>query len=206
MAVYIYDAVAVGRLFGEHFGLVAVEVDSSECALVGFGEECAVEIAFHNFGFAEEACFDDVVLLKFVLVADSIEAGVEFVCELDVFFVGRVALGSYFCHCSVERVDFGVEAADTGLCFAEACAQRCNLFRLIVDLGAERCDCLLQLVVVEVRFRKFLFEVFELVATLNESLLYSSNVGADSVSLAGSLSTTAYGENVFELFDLVHAR
>ena len=88
MSVYIYDTVARFGLFGEHFSLVAVKVNGCECAFIGLGEERAVEVAFHDFGLAEEAGLDDVVLLELVLIADSIVAGVELVCEFCVLLVG----------------------------------------------------------------------------------------------------------------------
>ena len=54
VAVHVLDDIRVGGLVGEHLGLLGVEVDAGEGALVGGSEEGLVEVALHDFGFTEE--------------------------------------------------------------------------------------------------------------------------------------------------------
>lgn len=64
LAVLLNNLIRAFGLVGKHLGLLAVQVDDAELALVGRNEESLVEVALEELGLAQETGLEDVVLLK----------------------------------------------------------------------------------------------------------------------------------------------
>ena len=105
-------------MFRHHLCLFAVQGDGVQRALVGLGEVGLGVVAFHHLGLAQEPCFNNLLLLEFLLGSHHIEAFVQ-VVDLGGES-GRLFLCSDFLLChhfvlGLERVNTGIEVCDGGI-------------------------------------------------------------------------------------------
>lgn len=136
VAVHVLDDIGTGGLVCHHFSFVGIEVNYGKIALVGRCEEVLVEIAFHEFGLAEEASLDNLALLQLALAADCIIAGVKFVGEFGAFTAKAVLGGRDGVDGCTQGVYSGVEFANHTPRFVEVGTEGCDFSGLTVNLFA----------------------------------------------------------------------
>ena len=188
------------------FHFLAVQRQALEGALVGLGEVGLLEVAFGEVRLAQELLFDDVLLLQFLVSANHIEAGVEFVGELLAMLLGLLSLLVDLGVHHVERVHAAVQVLDLDVGLTQLLGEAGNLLLLILELLFHRFHGFLHLGRVTGGLLEALFEFGQSCLAVGDAFLDEHHVVAQLGLAVGSLGVEVLARHdLLHILDLIHS-
>ena len=178
-------------------------------AAVGLGEIGPLKVAFKNLGLAQEARFDDLVGLEFLLGTDHIVAGVQVVhlaSELLGLLFGSFLLAGDVLGDGVERVHALVQVLDLDVCCRELLGQAVDGLLLVLELSLQVVDGLLHRGVIVGGLLQAALQLGQTLFVLVDGLLDQYDVVTQLFLAVGSLAVqVVYRHDVLQFLDLLHA-